>query len=74
MNIFKKPEMPQAKPATPIPQEDAEVVRRAKLNEYSRLSKGAGRGAVTLTSQENLGSYGTGEIRQGLGSAPVLTG
>ena len=70
-NIFSKPKFPEPKPATPLPQEDSEAMRRANLQERSRLSKSTGRGSVTLT-EKDLGSYGQNELRGG--SSSVLTG
>lgn len=72
-NLFA-PKIPKPKPEVPLPQEDDEAIRRAKLSEYARLSKTAGRGSVTLTPQKDLGSFGTGELRTGLAGTPVLTG
>src|SRR5690606_23898502 len=68
-----KPKMPTPQKAVPLPQEDSEAVRRAKLAEQARLSKTAGRGAVTL-AQKDLANFGTEYRRQGLASSPVMTG
>jgi hypothetical protein len=74
MGNILSPKMPKPQPVVPLPQEDDEAIRRAKQNEYARLSKKAGIGAVTLTGDKSLGSFGTDELRSGLASTPVLTG
>lgn len=60
----KQQAMPEPKPATPMPIEDDEALRRKKISEYAKIGKRGGRESTQLT-QSRLGDVSLADTRSG---------
>jgi hypothetical protein len=56
-SLFAKPKIPKPEAPKPLPREDDEEARRARLKEYSRLAKSSGRESTRLGGESRLGDY-----------------